>query len=49
MKAAARPNLRSLTLAFACLLMGASVMATEEPHYDVVVSNDTYEIRRYEP
>lgn len=49
MKAAARPNLRSLTLAFACLLMGASVMATEEPHYDVVVSNDTYEIRRYDP
>ncbi len=44
-----KPFTLTLVLAVACLLTGAPAMATEEPHYDVVASNDTYEIRRYEP
>ncbi len=51
MKTAARPNSRPLILALALLslLTGALAMATEEPQYAVVASNDNYEVRRYEP
>ena len=51
MQAAARlnPGILAQALALACLLTGAPVIATEKPHYDVVASNDIYEIRRYDP
>ena len=42
------PIVSPLALA-ALMLTGGDPMAAEEPRYDVLASNDDYEIRRYEP